>query len=397
MPSESAAWKGRGAGEARFSKVLHLLHDKCLACQAMRAVEWDVTLGEEEKTVRLTALAHTIPELRMPSTGDTSATKVPSQSELHHVAYDSAWGHKVARPSHAAVSSRSQHWEDVLPKSEILERKLEDWMEERKATRALLKHASEGALLGALIADPSLSQRASVFGQNKKSIEIAVEKADISRRLSAAEKEAYSTAAAQAWELKRDLVRLEKMQESIRIRIDSAEHGYSVNRYNFKRCRDRRRHWVDTRSHPIRYGSLGLHKHACVEGNDEEEGSYEDAVDVSSKEDCRVDARAQEAHSVKDLSKGEEETSVVNPEIKPEARPSLPVLMQPSNQNDDGKFTHSDTAWSLFFDSTQKLNRHNLATTQEAEKVRTAKGRHPHNTDQKAPQLSRTVSSPATD
>jgi hypothetical protein len=171
------------------------------------------------------------------------------------------------RPTQTGTLSKEDYWRRALPRLDVLGQESQERRGQCSATNFLLTKANETALLGAVIADLSLSQRVRVFRENKATMERAINGADTLQCLSTTEKDTYSTVAAEAWELGRDLVRLEKMQESIRLRLHSAKTGYSVNRYNEKRCSDRRRDWIDTGSHLIRCGSLGLHKNTCIDSD----------------------------------------------------------------------------------------------------------------------------------
>ena len=282
VPSSKPKWQERGEGEERFSKVLKPLHEKCVMCSAIEEVEADVTLTEDEKRARLVVLAHEVPTLRFLWTGSLEAAQ-----RTRGDGFDDTVSKKSeqGRPIQTGTSSRGEYWRRALPKLDVLgqesheKRDQYDWRDGRSATNVLLTNANETALLGAVIADPSLSQRAKVFRENKTTVEKAISEADTLQCLSTAEKYTYSTVAAEAWELERDLVRLEKMQESIKLRLHSARIGYSVNHYNEKRCSDRRRNWMDTGTHPIMYGSLGLHKMACTESDaGEEEREYGEKV-----------------------------------------------------------------------------------------------------------------------
>lgn len=282
VPSSKPKWQERGEGEERFSRVVKPLHEKCVMCSAIEEVEADVALAENEKRARLQGLAHEVPTLRLLWMGSLGALQSTNGDGFgDSVSERSEQGH----PMKTGTSPRGEYWRRALPKQDILgqgsqeKRGQYDWRDGCSATKALLANANENALLEAVIADPSLSQRAKVFRENKATMERAINEADKLQCSSTTEKDTYSTVAAEAWELERDLVRLEKMQESIGLQLRSAKTGYSVNHYNEKRCSDRRRDWVDFGSHPIRYGSLGLHRKTCTDSDaGEEEKEYGEEV-----------------------------------------------------------------------------------------------------------------------
>lgn len=282
VPSSKPKWQERGEGEERFSRLVKPLHEKCVMCSAIEEVEADVALAENEKRARLQGLAHEVPTLRLLWMGSLGALQSTNGDGFgDSVSERSEQGH----PMKTGTSPRGEYWRRALPKQDILgqssqeKRGQYDWRDGCSATKALLANANENALLEAVIADPSLSQRAKVFRENKATMERAINEADKLQCSSTTEKDTYSTVAAEAWELERDLVRLEKMQESIGLQLRSAKTGYSVNHYNEKRCSDRRRDWVDFGSHPIRYGSLGLHRKTCTDSDaGEEEKEYGEEV-----------------------------------------------------------------------------------------------------------------------
>ncbi|KAF2992917.1 hypothetical protein E8E13_000285 [Curvularia kusanoi] len=295
VPSSSTKpdWQVRGEGEERFSKVLTAAHEKCTVCTTVREVEADVALSEDERAARLAGLAHEVPKLRLRSTGNLQAL-VP-RSERSGASEEALLviGEQSRRDAcltREVTAERGERWRCGLPTFDVTGLEVKRGWDDRGATGALLKSGNETSLLGEVIANPALVERARVFQDNKAMVKRVIDEADTLHCLSTAEKETYSTVAAEAWELERDLVRLEKMQQAIKARVHSAEAGYSVNHYNAKRCSDRRKSWEDTGSHPVRYGSLGLHRKTDTESDVEEsESEIEEAVTTEKESGHAVD------------------------------------------------------------------------------------------------------------
>ena len=209
VPSSKPKWQERGEGEERFSRLVKPLHEKCVMCSAIEEVEADVALAENEKRARLQGLAHKVPTLRLLWMGSLGALQSTNEDGFDDsVSERSEQGH----PMKIGTSPRGEYWRRALPKQDILgqgsqeKRGQYDWRDGCSATKALLANANENALLEAVIADPSLSQRAKVFRENKATIERAINEADTLQCLSTTEKDTYSTVTAEAWELERDLV-----------------------------------------------------------------------------------------------------------------------------------------------------------------------------------------------
>jgi hypothetical protein len=236
---------------------------------------------------------------------------------------------------------RALHELGVLGQESQEKRGQYDWRDGCSATNALLANTNETALLGAVIADPSLSQRIKVFCENKAMMERAINKADTLQCLSTTEKNIYSTVAAEAWELERDLVRLEKMQESITLRLQSATTGYSVNHYNEKRCSDRRKDWMDTGSHPIRYRSLGLHKKTCTDGDaGKDEREYGEEVVTMGERWGKIKISIQQYQQL--LPHGSQgEAAKLNGELL--SSPTPPDATTTPFQNEDGQENKPDS------------------------------------------------------
>ena len=348
VPPGKALWQECSVGdEERFSNVLRPQHEECLTCCAIEIVRSDVTISGEEKTKRVARLAHTIPRLQpWPSTGGPISPRILGELNFDDLVDVSAWGREHARPAEKEfVPVKVGTLRGILPKADVLELKpgskheFADRKEYFSATKVLLESTDDSAMLAAVMHDPALLQRASVFWENKKTVENAISADGSHQRLSIADKKTASKAAAEAWELQRDLVRLEKIHESLKARIDFAKRGYSVNEYNTKRCRDRRKDWADTGSHPIRYGSLGLHRKSDADDDDdnEEEATEDEEEEVAGKH-------------------GEEKIVAVE-------GPS--GLTESPAQIADEKLTQCTAARNLFFNTMRNFNQHNREIAQE--------------------------------
>ena len=175
----------------------------------------------------------------------------------------------------------------ALPKVDVLEPRVGSYhgFIERKgylsATDNLLKSTDASALLDVIIHSPEFRQRVDVFRQNKLTAADAVSNADSFQRLSPAEKDTYARSAAEAWELERDLERLENMQEAVEEQIKRAKEGYTAHPYSKGRAAARKKfgigYYPDLDARSIRYGRPGLN--GIVHSNAEEEEDGEEEVE----------------------------------------------------------------------------------------------------------------------
>ncbi|KZM19373.1 hypothetical protein ST47_g9466, partial [Ascochyta rabiei] len=281
-----APWRQKevdgAVAEARFSEVLEPQHsDKCVSCEAKRIAEEDPALSDAEKSRRITRLAHEIPRLQLSSSAG-ALDPVKASSDLSEEILDelntSTWGsQKVELVQKKHMPSIVDILIESLPKPDILGLKPGSWTElgDRRepliATKQLLQSTDDAAMLDAMMLDPTLLLRARVFRQNKQAVEEAIDALNHSEGLSAADRETMARTTAEAWELKRDLLKLEGLQKTLGVRIECAKKGYSVNGYNSRVARMRRENYADVDSHPLRYGRLGFARGSFVDHEDEEE------------------------------------------------------------------------------------------------------------------------------
>jgi hypothetical protein len=288
-PGEEAEEEKPGnIGEERFSKVVEAQHDNCLTCKAVQYIKEDWMISEEEREKRLARLAHTVPRVMpFPPTQGPISAQVPSELSLDALLNVSSWGHERAWSGHKiSPLSNLEKLRVALPKADVLEPKVGSYHEfvERKeylsATDDLLKNADASAMLDVIIRDPELRQRVDVFRQNKQMAADAVSNADSLQRLNSAEKDTYARSAAEAWELERDLVRLEKMQEAVKEQIKRAREGYTAHPYSKGRAVARKKfgigYYPDLDARSIRYGRPGLN--GIIRSDAEEEDGDEEKV-----------------------------------------------------------------------------------------------------------------------
>ncbi|KAF2630370.1 hypothetical protein BU25DRAFT_446608 [Macroventuria anomochaeta] len=377
VPPEKLLWRDYSSGaEERLSKVVEVQHKSCLTCRAIEVVKGDVTISGEEKEKRIARLAHTIPWLQpLPSAGGPISPRVLGESNFDDLLNVSAWGYEAAKSAQEmSAPSKVGTLKKALPKADILnfmngsKHEFKDRKEHLCATKVLLKSTDADAILDAAIDDPTFLQRAHVFRQNKQAMENAISAADSLQRLSVAEKRTASKAAAEAWELERDLVRLEKIQESLKARIGSAKNGYSVNRYNNKRCQDRKKSYADTGSHPIRYGTLGLHKGADSDDEEEEDVEEEKQEDNIVADESPIERaerniwERQQRQKLPDTTR-QAETGKLN--ASKESSPSPPILTESPAQIDEEQPAQYTVAHSMFVKALRNFNEHNLEAAQE--------------------------------
>ena len=247
--------------EARFSKVLEAQHNKCVACDAIRIVEHDRNLTAAEKAKRLERFAHTVPRLQpFPSTGHPYRFRAMgklSGEEWIKLVGESSWpGLNEQEPdiSQKPEPSILKELEKVLPKPDIFELKpgsLNEFGARREhydVTKHLLQDTNNGSVF-----EPYFLIRAEVLRRNEHMIESSMGANEVWSHLSDIDKKIFARAAAEAWELERDLLRLESMEKTLQIRMEWAQKGYSTRRYVKENARVGKENHIRFESPFIRY------------------------------------------------------------------------------------------------------------------------------------------------
>ncbi|KAH6622216.1 hypothetical protein C7974DRAFT_473564 [Boeremia exigua] len=292
IPPEKAVWQeGRILGEERFSKALSPQHEGCLSCSMKRDVESDETLSGEKKAEQLAQLAHDVPILRVPANaGGPVLPQTFDELSFEQLVDISAWNHDRAKPSQTMAASQ-----------------IASLMEE------------------------------------------AINAADSLQHLSTAEKKAYCVAAAEAWKLQLDLVRLEHVRQSIESRIEIAKTGYSVSTYNIKKCRDRMKNMAELEGRYVRYGGLSVFRRSYA-GDERKDIEHEE-----DKEDDVITAEVPHTE-VKEIEQKDSGSESVH---------STHDMAKPRGRSENEQTAQSTAARDLFFNTMRTFNQLNRKTVQE--------------------------------
>lgn len=244
IPSGQVEWWEKDTeGEARFSKVMEAQHENCVPCEAKSVIEQDPSLTEADREKKVRGLEHKVPVFRPSCPTENPISLEKREEELKKVVGQSTWGDERG----AAVQKRPkpslmEELGKALPEADVFELRRgwsEEWRERGKYyedTRHLLKNVDNGPLL-----DPAYLLRIHGLRQNEKTVEKAVESTQSLQRLSTADKRTIIKNVAEAWELKRDIARLESYQKSLKIRIERVKKGdVSVNWYTAKNAKARK-------------------------------------------------------------------------------------------------------------------------------------------------------------
>lgn len=358
VPSVTFRWTQKdvraSTGEEDFSEVLEAGHEECLTCEAMRVMGQDARLTKEEKNTRIANFkAHKTPLLRLPPTENWDHDEALLRRRAEEMAErnDPAWNHSRVQPAPADPSpSIMETLKESLPNSAILEHRSGSGSEftERSryfdATRQLLQSTNDKAMLDAMMHDPDFLARAKVFRRNEQTVERAVNTTNLSNHLSAAERNFIARTTAEAWELERDLVRLESMKKALAVRRDWAAKGYSVNWWTGKQAVIRKENFPDYEGRPLRYGRLGLAKGVVGDDGDERE--------AREKEEEENDAAVEVTNSP--FLEGKELSLDMLSESHEQLTPRGGTLQVPSGP-------------SMFLNTLQNFHKHNLEAAQRVE------------------------------
>ncbi|KAF9695063.1 hypothetical protein EKO04_007013 [Ascochyta lentis] len=383
-----APWRQKevdgAVAEARFSAVLEPQHgEKCVTCQAVQITEGDATLGDVEKLRRVTRLAHKIPRLQPFSLNErldlvkaSGGSSGESSEELHTSICDDEQAGSVQRKQ---TLSMVETLRTSLPKPDILElspgnrTELSDRRESLDATKQLLRSTNDAVMLDAMMLDPALLLRARVFRQNKQTVESAIDARGSLQSMSAADRKSVAKTTAEAWELERDLLRLESIQQALRVRREWAEKGYSVNNYNSRVARIRRENGTEIES------PLGFARELPVDLEDEEKIGSEEKQDKKQVAAERANTEKEKALQLQEQRPldvlSQSEATGLNTETKRSPSPlGLVDSFKQHMQTLQEGSTQSTRGTSMFLNTLSSFHKHNFKAAQDASKSPLSEG-----------------------
>ncbi|KAJ4379099.1 hypothetical protein N0V86_005140 [Didymella sp. IMI 355093] len=247
-------------GEARFSKVVVALHDKCILCEAMETVRVDHTLSHADKMQRLRRLEHSVPKLQISALGRMPiASGSREESILEGVVIASAWGQRsvLSAREHTADSVKGRLGNMLTGIGNV-----ESTVDIREGQHKLSQSITE-SLVNSVPGDgteitnklishkaftreaETVRQRVNLYRANRNAARSALIATNTDNQVSDDNIERAAKAKADALELERDLAILEMRQNATKARKEQLKkgHGRSALQYSRRFCEMRRYKW----------------------------------------------------------------------------------------------------------------------------------------------------------